>query len=64
MSETRVKAFELNIGDLVKLDDGSFQEIIDLQLTNGNWHVAVFLEELELPIDVDMGKTVVIAERV
>lgn len=56
----KIKAFELELGDFVKLSDGTYQEVIDLMFANMGQGVAITLEEEENPIVVSNTQEVVI----
>jgi hypothetical protein len=45
-------AYEINIGDVVKLSDGTYDEVINIQPANLGKSVAITVEEEDIPIVV------------
>lgn len=54
----QMKAAELQLGDRVKMSDGEYVEVIDLQAARLGSAVAIFTEEDEAPIIAPTNATV------
>lgn len=53
-------AGQLEVGSMVKMADGEFEEVIDLQPARLGAAVAIFFEEREEPLVVRTGLPVVV----